>query len=168
MNTGSDKFIIPDSITKEIDRWLSKYPTNQKRSAVVPALLLVQKQNGGWIDPSVMEAVAEYLGLQTIEVFEVATFYDMFNLKPIGKYKISLCTNLSCMLMGSKAIVDCLKKRLGIGLGETTSDGLFTLKEVECMAACGGAPMCQVNDQEYHEQLTPEKMLALIDQLSGV
>lgn len=142
MNDVTHKFVIPDSVKKEIDQWVTKYPADQKRSALVPALLLVQKNHEGWLSQSVMIAVAEYLGLAPIEVFEVATFYDLFNLKPVGKHKISVCTNVSCMLMGSEAIVNCLKKHLAIEMGETTPDGLFTLKEVECMAACGGAPMC--------------------------
>jgi NADH-quinone oxidoreductase subunit E len=159
------RFEISDSVKKEIDRWLQKYPENQKRSAVVAALLLVQNQNGGWLSEAAMKAVAEYLSLDNIEVFEVATFYDMYNLQPIGKNKIAVCTNVSCMLMGSDDILACIKKRLGIAPNETTADGKFTLFETECMAACGGAPMCQINDREYHEKLTPESMEALIDKL---
>lgn len=158
-------FVISDEVKAKIDHWLTKYPPEQKRSAVVPALLFVQEQNDGWLSEPAMDAVAEYLDQPRIAVYEVATFYDMFELKPIGKHKIGICTNLSCMLRGSDEIVACLKKRLGIELGETTKDRKFTLRETECMAACGGAPMCQVNDREYHENLTPEKMLAIIDQL---
>jgi len=158
-------FAINDDIKKKIDHWLTKYPPDKKRSAVVPALLYVQEQNEGWLSDMSMDAVAEYLEQPRIVVYEVATFYDMFELKPIGKNKINICTNLSCMLRGSDEIVACLEERLGIGLGETTKDRQFTLRESECMAACGGAPMCQVNDREYHENLTPEKMLAIIDQL---
>ena len=113
-----------------------------------------------------MNAVADYLEVPHIVAYEAATFYDMYNLKPIGKNKISVCTNVSCMLRGSDDIIDCLKERLKINVGETTPDGLFTITEVECMAACAGAPMCQVNDKDYHENLTPQKMLALIDQLA--
>lgn len=158
-------FVISDDNKTKIDHWLTKYPPEQKRSAVVPALLYVQEQNEGWLSESAMDAVAEYLDLPPIMVYEVATFYDMFELKPIGKHKISVCTNLSCMLRGSDEIVSCLKRRLGIGLGETTKDRRFTLREVECMAACGGAPMCQIDDRDYHENLTPEKMLEIIDTL---
>lgn len=158
-------FEISTDIKKEIDQWLKKYPPEQKRSAVVTALLLVQEQNNGWLSESAMNAVADYLDLAKIEVYEVATFYDMYNLKPIGKHKINVCTNISCMLMGSDEILACIKEKLGISPGETTSDGLFTLKESECLAACGGAPMCQIDDKYYHENLTQEKMLALIDEL---
>lgn len=163
--TTVEQFAIDESVAKEIDHWLTKYPVDQKRSVVVPALLFVQKQNGGWLSEAAMNALADYLELPRIWVYEVATFYDMYNLKPIGKHKISVCENVSCFLMGSDEIVDCLKKRLGINFNETTPDGLFTLKSVECLAACGGAPMCQIDDQEYHENLTPEKMLAIIDKL---
>ena len=166
MNTTiNEQFVIDETVKKEIDHWLAKYPSEQKRSASIPALLFVQKQNGGWLSKAAMNAVADYLDLPRIAVYEVATFYDMYNLEPIGKHKISVCTNISCFLMGSDAIVTCLKKRLGIDVGETTPDGLFTLRKVECMAACGGAPMCQIDDKEYHEKLTPEKILAIIDKL---
>jgi len=158
-------FVISDSNKAKIDHWLVKYPPEQKRSAVVPALLYIQEQNDGWLSEAAMDAVAEYLGLPRIMIYEVATFYDMFELKPIGKHKINICTNLSCMLRGCDEIILCLRRRLGIGLGETTKDRQFTLRESECLAACGGAPMCQVNDREYHENLTPEKMLTIIDRL---
>jgi NADH-quinone oxidoreductase subunit E len=158
-------FIISDVTKKAIDHWLTKYPAEQKRSAVIPSLLLVQKDNNGWLSEPAMEALANYLELPPIYIYEVSTFYDMYELKPIGRHKINVCTNVSCMLRGSDEIVACLKKRLGIGLGETTPDKKFTLRESECLAACGGAPMCQVNDQHYHENLTPKKMLAMIDRL---
>jgi len=150
---------------KEIDHWLLKYPPEQKQSAVVAALFSAQDQNGGWLSEGAMNAVAEYLEMPPIAVVEVASFYDMFNLKPIGKHKISVCTNVACMLRGSDEILHCLKKRLDIEPGETTEDGQFTLREVECMAACVGAPMCQVDDKKYHENLTPEKMLTIIDEI---
>ncbi len=161
----NEKFVLSDKVKREIDHWLTKYPSDQKRSVVIPALLFVQKQNNGWLSEAAMNALADYLDLPRIAVYEVATFYDLYNLKPIGAHKISICTNVACFLMGSDEIVLCLKKRLGVGFDETTADGKFTLREVECMAACGGAPMCQVNDQVYHERLTPEKMLAIIDDL---
>lgn len=158
-------FVISASVRDEIDRWLKKYPPNQKPSAVVPALFLVQQQNGGWLSTEAIHAVAEYLGMPPIAAYEVATFYDMYHLQPIGKNKIGVCTNVPCLLRGSTDIVACLQKRLGISLGETTKDGLFTLRELECMGACVGAPMCQVNDQTYYENLTPQKMLFIVDQL---
>ncbi len=161
----TEKFILSDAVKKEIDHWLLKYPKDQKQSAVVAALLATQKQNDGWLSDAAMNAVAEYLDLPPIVVYEAATFYDMTNLKPIGKNKISLCMNVACMLRGSDEIGECLKKRLKIDFGETTEDGKFTLHAVECMAACAGAPMCQINDQAYHENLTAEKMLAIVDEL---
>lgn len=165
MSVTTNIFIITDTIKKQIDRWLTQYPPDQKRSAIITALLLVQKHNGGWLSEAAINAVADYLEIPQIAAYEVATFYDMYHLKPIGKHKISICTNVACMLMGSDKVVACVEKRLGIHLGETTADGLFTLQEMECMAACGGAPMCQIDDQEYHENLTEEKMLVLVDDL---
>lgn len=165
MNEESEQFILSGAVKKEIDRWLAKYPVDQKRSTVVPALLFVQKQNKGWLSNAAMNALADYLGLPRIWIYEVATFYDMYNLNPIGRHKISICQNVSCFLRGSDEIVTCVKKHLDIGFNETTIDGLFTLKSVECMAACGGAPMCQIDDREYYENLTPEKMIAIIDRL---
>lgn len=164
--SSTKQFIISESVKAEIDRWLKKYPPDQKKSAIVTALLLVQKQNGGWLSDAAMDAVADYLGVPKIVAYEAATFYDMYNLKPIGKNKIGICTNVSCMLRGSDDIVSCLKEHLGIGFGETTEDGLFTLKELECMGACAGAPMCQVNDRDYYEHLTSEKMLTIVKELA--
>lgn len=163
--SSGEKFVLSDTVKKEIDHWIEKYPPNRKKSAIVKALLLAQNQNHGWLSDAAMDTVADYLEVPRIVVYEAATFYDMYNLKPIGINKIGVCTNVSCMLRGSDEIIDCLKQRLKINVGETTQDGLFTLREMECMAACGGAPMCQINDKDYHENLTPEKMLALIDKL---
>lgn len=160
-------FVISDAVCQQIDHWLTKYPPEQKRSAVVAALLLVQEQNGGWLSDAAMDAVADYLSLSPIEVYEVATFYDMYELKPVGKHKINICTNVSCMLRGSDDLVQRAKARLGIDFGETTEDGLFTLRESECLAACGGAPMCQIDDKTYHERLTPEKLETLINELAA-
>lgn len=156
-------FTFSEAAKKEIDHWVAKYPSGRQQSAVVAALFVAQRENGNWLSDAAMEAVADYLQIPKIVVFEAATFYDMFNLKPTGKHKISVCTNVSCQLRGSDELVACLKSRLGIVPGETTPDGLFSLREVECMAACTGAPMCQIDDKRYHENLTPEKMLALID-----
>lgn len=159
------QFILSPSVCAEIDRWLLKYPPDQKRSAVVQALFLAQEQNSGWLSAAAMKAVADYLQLPPIEVYEVATFYDMYNLKPQGKNKITICTNIACMLNGADQLVACIKRCLGVGLNEDTLDGNFSIRESECLAACGGAPMCQVNDKEYHENLTAEKMEAIINQL---
>ncbi len=145
----------------EIDIWVAQYPLEQKRSAVIPALHIAQKANGGWLSEAAMKAVADYLGLPQIQVFEVATFYSMFELAPVGKHKLCVCTNVACLLNGSDDIVAHLKKRLKIGLGETTADKQFTLKEVECLGACVNAPVLQLGE-EYHEKLTPEKVDALL------
>lgn len=157
--------VLSEKVKSEIDHWLTKFPSNQRRSAVVASLLCAQAENGGWLSDEIMEAIASYLEIPKIEVFEVATFYDMYELKPIGKYKIGVCTNISCHLRGSAEIVDELSSRLGVKLGETTQDGLFTLRETECLGACANAPVCQVNDNLYHEDLTREKISQLVDQL---
>lgn len=166
MSNQSEKFEISEHNKKEIDHWLAKYPASQRRSAVVAALLLVQEQNGDWLSDAAMDAVAAYLKISKIEVYEVASFYEMYHLVPVGKHKISVCTNIACMLRGSSELVHYLENRLGITMGKTTSDGLFTLAEAECLAACAAAPVCQINDKHYHENLTPEKMAELIDRLA--
>lgn len=157
--------IFDDDVKKEVDRWIAKYPSDQKRSAVVSALLIAQEKNGGWLSESALDEVAHYLELPRIEVYEVATFYDMFELKPVGLHKIAICTNISCMLRGADEIVDAARARLGIDFNQTTKDGQFFLRETECMGACIGAPMCQIDDKKYHERLTPETIVALIDSL---
>lgn len=149
-----------------IEHWLQKYPANQKRSAVLAALTATQEQNEGWLSPELLDAVALYLELPKVWVYEVATFYDMYDLKPAGKHKIRLCTNVSCMLRGCDKIADHLKQKLGVEFGETTKDGLFTLKEAECLAACCNAPMMML-DLDYHVDLTPEKVDAVVDKIRG-
>lgn len=156
--------LLSPAVVSEIDRWLKRYPPEQKRSAVIPALHLVQRDNGGWLTTELMDAVADYLEMPRIAVYEVGTFYSMFVHQPTGRHKINVCTNVSCMLCGSDDIVAHLKERLGIGFGETTADSKFTLREVECLAACGGAPMMQV-DRTYYENLTPEKVDEILDGL---
>lgn len=148
----------------DIDNWIAKYPPDQMQSAVMAALRIVQDQNGGYLTNDLIEAVAEYLDMQPIAVYEVATFYSMYELNPVGKHKICICTNISCMLCGSDTIVEHLQNKLGIKLGETTADGRFTLKEVECLGACVNAPMLQIG-HEYYENLTPEKLDQIIDSL---
>lgn len=157
------EFVLSESIRNEIDHWLTKFPADQKQSAVLAALTAVQDEQG-WLSEASMRAVADYLGMTHIAVYEVATFYDMYDLKPIGRHKICVCTNISCMLNGSSEIVNHLKGRLKIELGETTDDKKFTLKEVECLAACAGAPMMRIN-REYHENLTLEKIDTLLENL---
>ena len=144
-----------ESLAK-IDQELAKYPLEHKQSAVMAALHIAQDEHG-WLSVPIMDYIAELLAMRPIQVYEVASFYTMYDLKPCGRHKISVCTNISCLLRGSDGIVAHLKARLGIGFGETTADGQFTLKEVECLAACGGAPMFQV-DKTYYENLTPARV----------
>ncbi|MGB5065480.1 MAG: NAD(P)H-dependent oxidoreductase subunit E [Candidatus Competibacter sp.] len=149
----------------EIDHWVARYPVDRKQSAVLAALREVQHENGGYLTTGLMDAVAEYLEMPPIAVYEVATFYSMFELKPVGRHNISVCTNISCMLRGGDAILAHIEKKLGIRLGESTADGKFFLKrEEECLAACCGAPMMQV-DHVYYEHLTPEQVDRVLDSL---
>jgi NADH-quinone oxidoreductase subunit E len=148
----------------DIDRWIAKYPAEQKQSAVMAALRIVQEQNGGWLTEDLIRAVAVYLDMDPIAVYEVASFYSMYEHKPVGKHKICVCTNISCMLCGSDKVVNHLQERLGIKMGETTEDGRFTLKEVECLGACVNAPMFELN-KNYYENLTPESIDAILDGL---
>lgn len=163
MNTSTNELLTAET-RAEIDIWIAKYPEDQKHSAVMAALRIVQDANKGYLTEPLMDAVANYLEMPRISVYEVATFYSMYELKPVGKHKICVCTNISCMLCGSDDVVSHLKKRLGIGLGETTDDGRITLKEVECLGACVGAPMFQIGEN-YYENLTPEKIDSILDQL---
>jgi len=156
--------LISEASRAEIDRWIAKYPAEQKRSAVMAALRILQDQNRGFLSNDLIDAVAEYLQMPPIAVYEVATFYSMYELEAVCKHKICVCTNISCMLRGSDEIVEHLRKRLDIGLGETTSDGRITLKEVECLGACVEAPMFQIADQ-YHGNLTPETVDEILDGL---
>lgn len=149
----------------EIDAWIAKYPPERKRSALLPALNIVQEENGGWLSNDLMDAVAEYLELPPIAVYEVATFYSMYELEPVGRHKVSVCNNISCMLCGADDIIKHIERRYGVKVGGTTADGKFTLKrEEECLAACCGAPMMAV-DGHYHEHLTPEKVDAVLGAL---
>lgn len=149
------KDMLSEKSQKQINQWLVKYPPDQKQSAVIPALHIVQDENGGWLTEALMNDVADYLGMPHIAVYEVATFYSMFELEPVGRYKISICTNISCMLRDSQKMVAHLKKRLGIDFEQTTADGKFTLKKAECLAACATAPVMQIN-RTYYENLTEE------------
>ena len=149
--------LLTNDSRAEIDRWVAKYPADQKQSAVMAALRIVQDQNSGHLTTELMDAVAEYLQMDPIAVYEVATFYSMYEMKPVGRHKICVCTNISCMLCGSEKIVKHLQEKLGVGFGEVTPDGRFSLKEVECLGACVGAPMFQIGEH-YYENLTPEKI----------
>lgn len=156
--------LLSATVRKDIDMWLAKYPSEWAISASMAALRIVQDANGGSLTTELMDAIAEYLDVPAISVYEVATFYSMYELKPVGRHKICVCTNISCMLCGSDKIVDHLKNKLKIGFGEITPDGKFSLKEVECLAACGGAPMLQIGNT-YYENLTPDKVDNILDQL---
>ena len=149
---------------KKLDREIAKYPPGQKRSAVMSALILAQDEHG-WLSPEVMDFVAGYLGMPAVLVYEVASFYTMYNLKPVGRHKLTICTNLPCGLQGALDAADHLCGRLGIGFNETTADGRFTLKEGECMGACAMAPVVLVNNKKMHDYMTKEKLDQLIEKL---
>jgi NADH-quinone oxidoreductase subunit E len=152
-----------ESLTR-IDREIAKYPPDQKQSAVMSALIIAQDEKG-WLSNEVMDYVAQYLGMPPVAVYEVATFYSMYNLQPTAKYKLTLCTCLPCGLQGSLAAADHLREKLGIDFNETTPDGRFTLKEGECMGACAMAPVLLVNNKKMHDYMSDEKLDALLDQL---
>jgi len=158
--------LLSEQAYQKIDRELGKFPADQKQSAVMSALAIAQDETG-WLSPEVMQEVADYLGMPAIAVQEVATFYNMFNLKPVGKHKITVCTNLPCALSGSDRAADYLKQKLGIDFHETTADGLFTLLEGECMGACGDAPVLLVNNKRMCSFMSNEKIDALIGELRG-
>jgi NADH-quinone oxidoreductase subunit E len=165
MSESNDNTLLSDHTRHEIDQWLTKYPADKKRSAVLAALTAAQHQNQGFLTTGLMDAVADYLDLPRIQVYEVATFYSMFETKPCGRHNVAICTNISCMLMGSDSVVEYIENKLGIKVGESTPDGRIFLKpEEECLAACRAGPMMQV-DHVYHENLTPEKIDQILDSL---
>jgi NADH-quinone oxidoreductase subunit E len=154
---------LSQHVRDEIDHWVAKFPPDRKRSAVISALHAVQHEQG-YLTEDAMNAVAAYLGLPAVQVYEVASFYSMFETKPCGRHHISVCTNISCMLRGGEAILAHVEKRLGVTVGESTPDGRFFLKaEEECLAACNGAPMMMV-DHVYFENLTPETVDRILDE----
>jgi NADH-quinone oxidoreductase subunit E len=152
-----------DDKLAEVEKIIQHYPQGKQKSALLPVLHLAQEQFGGWLDVPVMDYVATLLNIEPIEVYEVATFYSMYNLKPVGKYLFEVCQTGPCMLNGSDQIIDYIKQKLNIGVGETTADGLFTLKTVECLGACGYAPIMQLG-KFYREHLTKEKVDNIIDE----
>ncbi len=157
--------LLSEHARQEIDHWVSKFPDGKQRSAVIAALQAVQHDNQGYLTPELMDAVAAYLNLPPIQVYEVATFYSMFETKPVGRHCVSVCTNISCMLCGADDLVSHLEQKLGIKQGESTADGrVFLKREEECLAACCGAPMMMV-DHIFYENLTPEKVDEIIDAL---
>jgi NADH-quinone oxidoreductase subunit E len=156
--------LLTEQSTKKIDREVAKYPADQKQSAVMAALAIAQDQHG-WLPPELMAEVADYLGMPAIAVQEVATFYNMYNVKPVGKHKISVCTNLPCALSGGERAGKYLQEKLGIGYRGTTDDGQFTLIEGECMGACGDAPVMLVNNKRMCSWMSNEKIDALVEEL---
>lgn len=147
----------------KVQEIIDRYPQGKQKSALLPVLHLAQDEFGGWLDVPVMDYVASLLSIEPIEVYEVASFYSMYNLKPVGKYLFEVCHTGPCMVSGSDNIVEYIKQKLGISVGETTPDGMFTLKTVECLGACGYAPMMQLG-KHYREHLTPEKVDRIIDE----
>jgi len=157
--------LLSSHTRKAIDHWLGKFPPEQKRSALIQSLMAAQTQNGGWLSRELIEAVAAYLDLPPVWAHEVASFYSMFDLKPTGRHKVNMCTNISCWLNGAEDLVAHVEKKLGIRMGETTSDGRITLVcEEECLAACCGAPMMVV-DGHYHERLDLNRLDSILDGL---
>jgi NADH-quinone oxidoreductase subunit E len=151
-------------LREEIDHWLTRFPPDRKRSAVLAALRAAQHENNGYLTTPLMDGIAEYIGLPAVQIYEVATFYSMFETRPVGRHHISVCTNISCMLCGGEEMLAHVEQRLGIKVGESTSDGRFFLKrEEECLAACTGAPMMMV-DHVFYENLTPETIDRVLDQ----
>ncbi len=161
---GTKPFSFSEAGLAECKALMARYPEGRSKSALIPILHVAQAENDGWLSVNAMDAVAQVMGLRHIEVYEVASFYSMFNLHPVGTYVLDVCRTTPCMLRGSDDLITHLEKKLGIHAGETTKDGMFTLKGVECLGSCGTAPMLQCGAQ-FHEDLTIEKADALIDQL---
>ncbi|MDD5298190.1 MAG: NADH-quinone oxidoreductase subunit NuoE [Rhodocyclaceae bacterium] len=156
--------MLSQEAQKQIDREVAKYPADQKQSAVMSALRIAQVEKG-WLAPETIAAVADYLGMAPIAVYEVASFYNMYDLSPVGRFKLTVCTNLPCALSGGVHAADYLKHKLGIGFNETTPDGKFTLKEGECMGACGDAPAMLVNNHRLCGWMTPDQIDKLLAEL---
>ncbi len=155
--------LTPESLAR-IEREVAKYPADQKQSAVMSALAIAQDQLG-WLPDEAIEAVAQALGMPAVAAYEVATFYNMYNLKPVGRHKVTVCTNLPCALSGGVDAAEHLKRRLGVGFNETTADGCVTLKEGECMGACGDAPVLLVDNKRMCSRMSDEKLDALVEEL---
>ena len=161
----SDAEALSAHVRNEIDRWTVRFPEGKHRSAVISALHAAQHENNGYLTVEILNGVADYMSLPTIQVYEVATFYSMFQTRPVGRHNVAICTNVSCMLRGADDIVKQVEEKLGIKLGESTEDGrIYLKKEEECLAACCDAPMMMV-DHKYHENLTPEMVDDILDGL---
>lgn len=157
-----EKIAFSEEVLEEVRQIIAKYPEGRQKSALIPVLHLAQREFGGWLDVPVLDYIAELLSIKPIEVYEVATFYTMFNLKPVGKYVIEICITGPCMLRGSDKLLEYVKQKLGIDEGETTADGLFTIKSAQCLGACGYAPMMQLG-KFYQENLTKEKIDEILE-----
>ncbi len=156
---------LTDDTRAHIDHWVAKFPPDRKRSAVIQGLMAAQEQNGGWLSDEIIAATAKYLGIPPVWAYEVATFYSMFDLQPVGRHKVAICTNISCWLNGAEDMVRHCERKLGIKHGESTPDGrIFLKQEEECLAACTGAPMMMV-DHHFYEHLTPASVDAVLDNL---
>lgn len=166
MNAGEGAAVtLSAHVREEIDRWVTRFPEGRQRSAVLAALRVAQHENDGFLTPALMDGIAAYLGLPAVQVYEVATFYSMFETEPCGRHHVSICTNVSCMLRGGEELLRHAEQKLGIRVGQSTPDGrIFLKQEEECLAACTGAPMMMV-DHVYHENLTPEKVDAILEGL---
>lgn len=158
----SETIAFKPEVIEQVNKIIARYPEGRQKSALIPVLHIAQKEFGGWLDVPVMDYVAKLLNIRPIEVYEVATFYTMFNMKPVGKYVLEVCRTGPCMLKGSDDILDHIRTTLNIKDGETTEDGLFTLKPAECLGACGYAPMMQLG-KFYHENLTKEKVDEILE-----
>jgi NADH-quinone oxidoreductase E subunit len=164
-----ESFKFTQKVLEEVREIIARYPEGRQASAVLPVLMIAQRECGNWLPKAAMDTVAELLDMPPMKVYEVATFYTMYNLEPIGKYHVQLCTTTPCWLRGSDAIVKAAQEHLGIGLGETTEDGMFTLSEVECLGACVNAPMCQVKAADhdaFYEDLSAESVVTLLKDLA--
>ena len=156
--------LLSDEAYRKIEKELAKFPTTKKRSAAIAALTIAQDEKG-WLSPEVMQEIADYIGVPAVAIEEVATFYSMFNTRPVGKYKISVCCNLPCEMTGSDVTAQYLKEKLNIGFGETTPDGLYTLVESECIGACGDGPVVLVNNKQMYMRVTKDKIDKLLEEL---
>lgn len=165
MSSTQRGFEFSQALRSQADKIIAKYPQGRQASAVLPLLDLVQRQNGGWITTEMVTAVAEYLEMAPIRVYEVATFYTMINLEPVGDTVVEVCTTTPCWLRGCDGIVQACEETLGIKLGESTEDGRFTLREVECLGACVNAPIVRIGD-DYYEDLDPDRTRAILDSIS--
>ncbi len=157
-------FAFSEDNLAKAEKIIAKYPDGRQASAVLPLLHLAQRQNDGWLPQPAMDYIADFLGMAPIRVYEVATFYTMYNLRPVGRHHVQVCTNLSCWLRGSDEILAVCEHKLGVKLGETTEDGMFTLSEVECLCACVNAPIVQIGD-DFYEDLTPDTIDIVLDKL---